>query len=148
MTRSALILAALCAACTPNLTTDFVGEWSLSSGQKQEDCGPGLQKTLPLSPGTIEASIAAESHESVRIAWRSYYLGQLRGSCDMVGTTEDGVRLQLLSRVCAVATPPLSIIDGDLLVTESRALTMRWLADAAAGAGTCRQTWDAVLVRK
>ena len=147
MTRLAFSLFALCAACTPNLTTEFVGEWSLSSGQKSENCGPGLQKTSPLAAGTLELTASSTGPDSVRLVWRAFNAGTLQGSCEMTGTATETTRLQLRSRSCSFGSP-FSIIDGEITLTESRALNLLWQADVPAGSGTCRQTWDALFVRK
>lgn len=147
MTRLTLSLCALCAACTPNLTTEFVGEWALSSGQKSEDCGPGLQKNSPLAAGTLELTAASTGHDSMRLVWRAFYAGTLQGSCEMTATATETTRLQLLARSCSFGSP-FSVIDGEITVTESRALNLLWKADVPAGSGTCRQTWDALFVRK
>lgn len=118
---------ALLGACTPNYAQDFVGEWTVSSGTSTDTCPPpnpsGERQHVP-GDTLITIADGQDSLISIKMAFLT--------ASDPVGlaceyTASAALRLaQFQAKSCAIGRGRHDIIEGELELTTSGALAVRY----------------------
>lgn len=146
MMRTLLILPlALSAAACGDLTKDFIGNWTLTNGTITTVCD-SMRTSTPYHVGAITLAVTRMDAGTIAINAAFYSsMGGLGGMCDLTATAADPSSARLNAKACQIGASPYNFIDGSLLLSQSKAMLMNYIADISSSTGPCQQTSTATL---
>lgn len=148
--RNALTLLFLTlAACSPDLTKNFVGEWSVTTGMLYDQCPPPqLSGSTMHNPGDTTLSIAASDHETLTVKLGFHKPGDPSvPTCELVAIATTDTSAGFQAKSCILAGTRYDILEGSLGVTQSGALLLDYNA-VVGNKDTCQRTESATFVPK
>lgn len=139
MRSKVILLALVMSACGKDLTEEFIGNWTLTSGRFNTTCG-SMQSSADHTAGDITLAITSKDRSTLSIAAGLADQGIRAGTCDLTATAVNETFARLEASACQINMSSYNVIDGTLTLSSNRAMTLNLVAEYPAPVGTCRQT--------